>query len=351
MNYQDHPHRRYNPLSDQWIKVSPHRTKRHWQGQREHARHPDTPSYDPGCYLCPGNSRAGNLKNPVYERTFAFDNDFAALLSSTPEGVSVSEGPAGLLQAKTERGRCRVICFSPRHDLTMARMSIEEISNVVTLWQQEYQLLGDEPYISHVQIFENRGDAMGASNPHPHGQIWADEFIPDIPLKELMQQSQYHEVHGSSMLSDYLAYELEEKTRIVYRNSTWAVVVPYWAVWPYEVLVLPMRPISRITDLSEQEHYGLAEALRILCIRYDNLFLTPFPYSMGIHQHPTGSQVFSGTQLHLHYFPPLLRSAEVRKFMVGYEMLAMVQRDITAEQSAQQLRELPEQHYLQEAHA
>ncbi len=346
MNYQEHPHRRYNPLTDQWIKVSPHRTKRPWQGQLEDAANTDTPSYDPSCYLCPGNSRAGEVRNPNYETTFAFDNDFAALLPGTPGGIDVKEGPQGLLRAKSERGKCRVICFSPRHDLTTARMSLEEILHVVNLWTDEYRMLGNTDYISYVQIFENRGEAMGASNPHPHGQIWSDELIPDIPLKELILQEQYFLQHGSGMLLDYLNYELEQGTRIVYTNESWAVLVPYWAVWPYEVLVLPKRQAAAsLLDLTHSEKMDLAEAQRNICIRYDNLFLIPFPYSMGIHQAPTGERTFKGTHMHIHYYPPLLRSASVKKFMVGYELMAMAQRDITPEQSAEQLRSLSDIHY------
>ncbi len=348
MDIPDYPHRRHNPLTDEWVKVSPHRTKRPWQGQQERRDEEEIPSHDPKCYLCPGSSRSGGVKNPDYTSTFAFDNDFPALLPDTPAGEQDASGPQGLLKMRSERGRCRVICFSPRHNLTMARMNSQEILKVVQLWREEYLTLGSESYISHVQIFENRGEVMGCSNRHPHGQIWAEELIPDIPLKELTQQEHYYLQHGSGMLEDYLSYETEQGSRMVYANSSWAVVVPYWATWPFEVMVLPYRRAASLAELTDREQTELAEALRVLCIKYDNLFLTSFPYSMGIHQAATGDRQFQGTHMHLHYYPPLLRSAEIKKFMVGYEMMAMAQRDITPEQSARRLAELPEIHYTQE---
>jgi len=345
MNYSEHPHRRYNPLMGEWVKVSPHRTKRPWQGQQEQPALEKRPKYDPHCYLCPGNERAGGHRNPDYPDTFAFDNDFAALLPGTPAGESITEGPNDLLKAKSERGICRVICFSPRHDLTLGLMSENEVLNVVELWTDQYRELGRMDFINHVQIFENRGESMGCSNPHPHGQIWADELIPDIPAAELRNQEHYFEQHGTSMLHDYLSYELEQDVRIVFQNETFAVVVPFWAVWPFEVMVLSKRHVSSLLELTLTEQHDLADIVRRLCIRYDNLFQTSFPYSMGIHQAPTDSRTHKGVHLHLHYYPPLLRSASVKKFMVGYEMLAMPQRDITAEQSAERLRQVSEIHY------
>ncbi|MCF7944799.1 MAG: UDP-glucose--hexose-1-phosphate uridylyltransferase [Spirochaetia bacterium] len=347
MDYSEHPHRRYNPLTGEWVKVSPHRTKRPWQGQVEKSVQKKRPAYDPKCYLCPGNERAGGHKNPHYPKTFAFDNDFAALLPDSPANETIQEGPHNLLQAKSERGICRVICFSPRHDLTLALMPHEDVLGVVQLWTDQYQELGSMDFINHVQIFENRGETMGSSNPHPHGQIWADELIPDIPATELRNQEFYFEEHGSSMLQDYISYEIETGKRIVFENETFAVLVPFWAVWPFEVMVLPKRHVSSLPELTAQEQADLADAVKRLGIRYDNLFKTSFPYSMGIHQAPTDNIVRKGVHLHLHYYPPLLRSATVKKFMVGYEMMAMAQRDITAEQSAQRLREMSETHFTQ----
>ncbi len=347
MQLANHPHRRYNPLTDQWVKVSPHRTKRPWQGQTEAGARPEIPAFDPSCYLCPGNSRAGGVKNPDYTETFAFDNDFASLLPDAPGGTQLKDGPNGLIRAAGERGKCRVICFSPKHNRTLAVMSREEILRVVRMWNNEYESLGDLDYISHVQIFENRGEAMGASNPHPHGQIWADEIIPDIPLTEYIQQEKYTLQHGSLMLLDYLEYERQADQRVVWENASWAVIVPFWAVWPFEVMILPKQRAACLSELTALQQQDLAEATGITCTRYDNLFLTSFPYSMGIHQAPTGTQQFQGVQMHLHFYPPLLRSASVKKFMVGYEMLAMAQRDITPEQSAQRLRDLSDIHYTQ----
>ncbi len=344
MDLQEHPHRRYNPLLGEWIKVSPHRTKRPWQGQVEKPQVDLLPAYDEKCYLCPGNERAGGHTNPEYTGTFSFTNDFAALIPDVPEGA-ISTGPNGMLKAETERGICHVICFSPRHDLTLSRMETEDIRKVVDLWADEYRELGEKDFINHVQIFENRGAVMGCSNPHPHGQVWAEENIPDIPAKEIENQTTYYEEHGSSLLCDYLAYELEQQERIVLEQEHFVVLVPYWAVWPYEVMVLPRRPVSNLLELTDEERADLAVTIKRLGIRLDNLFQTSFPYSMGIHQAPTDGKDYPMVQLHLHYAPPLLRSATVKKFMVGYELMAMPQRDITAESSAARLRELPETHY------
>lgn len=344
MDLQEHPHRRYNPLIGEWVKVSPHRTKRPWQGQVEKPQLDTLPEYDENCYLCPGNERAGGHKNPEYEGTFSFVNDFAALIPDVPEGSSQT-GPHGMLQAKTDRGICKVICFSPRHDLTISRMSLEEIGRIIDLWIEEYRELGKVDFINHIQIFENRGAVMGCSNPHPHGQIWAEEILPDIPAKELKQQSAYYQEHGSTLLGDYLDFELNEKQRIVLQNDSFAVLVPFWAVWPFEVMVLPKRQVSHIAELTTKEQEDLADIMKRLGIRLDNLFQTSFPYSMGIHQAPTDGKDYPMLRMHMHYLPPLLRSATVKKFMVGYELMAMPQRDITAETSAQRLRDLPAVHY------
>ncbi len=346
MNLQEYPHRRFNPLLGEWVKVSPHRTERPWQGQVEKPQIETLPPYDGHCYLCPGNTRAGGHKNPDYTSTFAFTNDFAALIPDGPTG-SITIGPNNLIQAKSDRGICKVICFSPRHDLTLAKMDIPAIEQVVKLWADEYTALGAKSFINHVQIFENRGSVMGCSNPHPHGQIWAEEELPDIPAKELAQQTDYYEKYQSSLLCDYLAYELEQHERIVIQNDSFVALVPFWAVWPFEVMVLPTRAVSCLPELNAQEQKDLASIIKRLGIRLDNLFQTSFPYSMGIHQAPTDGKEYPMVQMHMHYFPPLLRSATVKKFMVGYELMAMPQRDITAETSAKRLRALSELHYTE----
>ncbi|MBI9101702.1 MAG: UDP-glucose--hexose-1-phosphate uridylyltransferase [Spirochaetales bacterium] len=345
MNLNENPHRRYNPLSGEWVKVSPHRTKRPWDGQVEDPVIDDLPAHDSGCYLCPGNTRAGGHKNPDYKETFIFDNDFAALLPEQLKGDTEVNKAGGLVRASADRGLCRVLCFSPRHDLTLARMSCEEIQTVVKMWTDQYEEIGSKDFINHVQIFENRGAMMGCSNPHPHGQIWAEEAIPDLPAREINNQKAYFVKKGSQMLSDYLTFELGEKERIVYQNDHFAVLVPFWALWPFETMILPKRNISSLSEMTDHECASLAEAIRILGIKYDNLFSTSFPYSMGIHQAPTDGEEHPELTLHFHYFPPLLRSATVKKFMVGYELMAMAQRDITSELSAARLRELPEVHF------
>ena len=342
IDLQENPHRRYNPLTGDWIKVSPHRTKRPWNGQVEKPMLDKKPSYDPGCYLCPGNERAGGHTNPDYKETFVFNNDFAALLSDTPEG-SISDGD--LFQAKTERGICKVICFSPRHDLTLALMEVPLIEGVVRTWQNEYRELGKKDFINHIQIFENRGAVMGCSNPHPHGQIWAEEIIPDIPAKEQENQKKYLADKGRTLLMDYVEKEMKAKERIIFRNDSFAALVPFWAVWPYEAMILPLSPLKSMDEMNDKQIKDLADALKRMGTRFDNLFQTSFPYSMGIHQAPTDSEDHEEWQMHIHYYPPLLRSATVKKFMVGYEMMGMPQRDITAEGSAASLRGCSEEHY------
>ncbi|MGC9522761.1 MAG: UDP-glucose--hexose-1-phosphate uridylyltransferase [Anaerolineae bacterium] len=336
----DHPHRRYNVLNGEWITVSPHRTKRPWKGQVEKPPQDVRPKYDPGCYLCPGNERAGGARNPEYTSTFVFTNDFAALLPETP---SVTVNPHPLLRAETERGTCRVICFSPRHDLTLAEMSPPEIRNVIDVWAEQIEDLGE--HYRWVQVFENKGKIMGCSNPHPHGQVWAGDKLPNEPTKEDIQQRRYFEEHGRPMLLDYATLELEKGVRVLVENEHWLVVVPYWALWPFETLVVPRRHVLRLPELVGAERDALATVLQSLLIKYDNLFETSFPYSMGWHGAPTGVSDVAHWQLHAHYYPPLLRSATVKKFMVGYEMLAEPQRDLTAEQAAQRLRDQPDVHY------
>jgi len=341
--YED-PHRRFNPLTGDWVLVSPQRTQRPWQGHVEEAAAPARP-YDSGCYLCPGNQRAGGVTNPHYQSTFVFTNDFAAL---TPD-ISPSrddQSNRGLLLSASERGTCKVICFSPGHDLTLARMAVPEIVQVANIWVEQFSELSALDYINYVQIFENRGEMMGCSNPHPHGQIWANETIPNEPRKEGESQRAYLQKHGSCLLCDYLRLEEKMGTRVVLQNDHFVVIVPFWAVWPYEVLLLSRTHIADMRAFDAALRESLADILKRLTTRYDNLFKTSFPYSMGFHQAPTDGEAHPEWHLHAHFYPPLLRSATVRKFMVGYEMLASPQRDISPEAAADTLRNLPERHYL-----
>ena len=338
------PHRRFNPLTGDWVLVSPHRTERPWQGQVESAE-PPALAYDPGCYLCPGNQRAGGLRNPRYESTFVFTNDFAALKPDVAQSRDGESGH-GLLLSESERGTCKVVCFSPRHDLTLARMSVAEISRVVNVWGEQFAELGVLPYINYVQIFENRGEMMGCSNPHPHGQIWANETIPNEPRKEQDAQEAHLQKYGRCLLCDYLQLETKAGTRTVIENANFAALVPFWAVWPYELLLLCKAHVGDLRSLDAAMHEDLADILKKLTTRYDNLFQTSFPYSMGFHQSPTDGEAHPEWHLHAHFYPPLLRSAIVRKFMVGYEMLAGPQRDITPESAAGALRNLSEAHYM-----
>ncbi len=339
---REHPHRRRNLLTGEWVLVSPQRMRRPWQGQVERPPEERRPAYDPGCYLCPGNQRAGGKRNPRYRHTFVFDNDFPALLPDTPAG-DVSPGP--LFQADGETGLCRVICFSPRHDLTLAEMAVADIQRVVAVWVQQVTELGTRPDVDYVQLFENKGAVMGCSNPHPHGQVWANRRVPNEPAREDHHQRMHFQRHRSPLLLDYLAKELAAQERMVVANEDWVVLVPYWAVWPFETLLLPRRPVTQMPDLAPEEQASLADILKRLLVRYDNLFQTSFPYSMGWHGQPVDGGRYPHWQLHAHFYPPLLRSATVKKFMVGYEMLAGPQRDITAEQAAARLREQSEVHY------
>ena len=332
------PHRRYNPLTDEWILVSPHRATRPWQGQVEPVPPEARPAYDPSCYLCPGNVRANGERNPAYTSTFVFDNDFAALLPVVAP-AAVDEG--GLLRAESEAGICRVVCFSPRHDLTLAEMPLGDIRTVVDLWSDQTSQLAAMPSIAHVQVFENRGAQMGASNPHPHGQIWANGTLPTIPAAELRAQTRYREDRARCLLCDYRGLEEQAGERIVVRNDEWMAIVPFWAVWPFETLLLPTSHVASLPELAPSARDGLADLLRRLLTRYDHLFEVSFPYSMGWHQAPTDG-AYPQWHLHGHVYPPLLRSATVRKWMVGYELLAQPQRDITTEQAAARLRSLPE---------
>ena len=338
----EYSHRRYNPLTGEWVQVSPHRTKRPWQGQEESAESKRRLPYEESCYLCPGNQRANGEVNPNYKSTFSFQNDFAAI----QEDIEAFDYEEGLLRAKSEKGICKVICFSPRHDLTLAEMSIDQILPVIELWQEEYRDLGSHAFINHVQVFENKGEVMGCSNPHPHGQIWAQESVPVEAEKKSNHQRQYYQKKGRPLLADYVDQELSKGERILFENADMVVLVPYWAVWPFEAMILPKRSAPNILDLDGKECRSFAEAISWLTIRYDNLFETSFPYSSGIHQAPTDGALHPEWTWHMSFYPPLLRSATVKKFMVGYEMFANPQRDITPEQAADRLRALSGLHYL-----
>lgn len=318
--------------------VSPHRTKRPWQGATEALPAAKRPAYDPTCYLCPGNERAGGVRNPQYDSTFVFDNDFAALQKDAPL-AKLDVQAKELIVAEGEAGICRVMCFSPRHDLTLSTMEVPAVEEVVRTWGSQFAEFSQMPWVNHVQIFENRGEMMGASNPHPHCQIWATNSVPQLPARELSAQKKYFETHRSCLLCDYLKLEEHENTRIVCANDAFVVLVPFWAVWPFEVLVCSRRHFGIMAELSTGEMSQLASMLKQLVSTYDRVFDVPFPYSMGFHQAPTQG-TFPEWHFHAHFYPPLLRSATVRKFMVGFEMLGTPQRDITAELAAERLRSL-----------
>ncbi|KLT46257.1 galactose-1-phosphate uridylyltransferase [Cutaneotrichosporon oleaginosum] len=341
----EHPHRRFNPLIGRHVLVSPHRTKRPWNGQVEPPHKEKLPSYEEGCYLCPGNTRMGGHVNPRYKDTYVFANDFPALL---PDALPVNTASIeSLFSSEPTRGRCSVICFHPRHDLTLARMSVPEIVSVVQKWRDVYIAEGKFLRESgspdgYVQIFENRGSMMGASAPHPHGQVWTLSYVPDEPATELKNLKAYTATH-----SNYAHEEVQRGERVVALDEEggWVAVVPFWAVWPFETMVLPYkRHIPSLAQMTPAEDEGLARVLKALLVRYDNLFKNPFPYSMGLHQAPLAPENpdSDAAHAHFHFYPPLLRSASVRKFLVGFEMLGETQRDLTAEQAAARLRELEE---------
>ncbi|MDD4819886.1 MAG: UDP-glucose--hexose-1-phosphate uridylyltransferase [Flavobacteriales bacterium] len=340
-NFEQHAHRRLNILTGQWVLVSPHRTKRPWNGKVETPQVVEKPQYDSSCQLCPSNERASGEKNPAYTHTFVFTNDFSALLPDVPEGdYNVDD----MLVAKSERGVCRVVNFSPDHSLTLAEMEIKDIARVVEVWAEQYRELGSKDFISHVQIFENKGELMGNSNPHPHGQIWAQSTVPDEVKLKTEHQKAYFDRRGRIMLMDYLALELRQKERVIYENEYFVVLVPFWAVWPFETMILPKMHVSSVAELDEHQRMCFADAIHVITAKYDNMFSCSFPYSSGIHQSPTDGS-HPEWQMHMSFYPPLLRSATVKKFMVGYEMFAGPQRDITAEGAAAKLRELSSVHY------
>ena len=337
----ENPHRRYNILTGEWILVSPHRTKRPWQGKTEESKSIKKQTFDPSCYLCPGNTRASGETNPDYKEPYSFVNDFSALLPDS----SSTEFKQGLLQAESEKGICKVVCFSPDHSLTLPLMQTEDITKVIQIWKKEYEELGKKNFINYVQIFENKGEIMGCSNPHPHGQIWSQSSIPTEILKKSAAFKNYWKENKRSLLGDYLEQELNARERILEENEHFVALIPFWAVWPFEAMIIPKRHLQHIGQLNDTEEIAYAEILKKLTIKYDNLFETSFPYSSGIHQAPTDGGDYPEWHFHMSFYPPLLRSATVKKFMVGYEMFAGPQRDITAEQAAQRLNELSEIHY------
>lgn len=335
------PHRRYNPLLDEWVLVSPQRLARPWQGQVESGSDEDLPQHDARCYLCPGNERVGGQRNPAYSGTFAFDNDFPALLPAAHGGPPSRR----LLVSTPERGRCRVVCFSPRHDVTIAMMDRPAIRAIVDRWAEECAALAAGGPFAYVLPFENKGAMMGCSNPHPHGQIWATEHVPTMAARKDRMQRAYFAAHGSDLVGDYLAEELRSGDRIVCANSAWVALVPFWAVWPFEAMVVPRRHVRDLPSLTDAERDALADALKRLTVRYDNLFTSSCPYSMAWHAEPAHGEPHPYWRLHAIYQPPLLRSANIRKFLVGYELAGEPQRDLTPEEAAARLRESSERHY------
>ena len=335
-NFQDYSHKRFNILTGEWVLVSPHRAKRPWQGQNEEISNEKLPIHDPNCYLCAGNTRVNGEENPKYDDVFVFINDFAALQTTSPK-FAVNEG---LLKAESEQGICKVICFSPDHSKSLADMSVENINKVVKTWQNQYTELGSNNMVNYVQIFENKGAVMGCSNPHPHGQIWSQSTLPNEVDKKDQRLKAYFSKNKSNLLGDYLKQELQANERIIYQNDAFVVLTPFWAVWPFETMIVPKKQCENITMISQQDSLNFADAISKTTKAYDTLFNCSFPYSSGIHQSPTNGEINDHWRWHMSFYPPLLRSATVKKFMVGYEMFGSPQRDITPEQAAKRLRDL-----------
>ncbi|OGP88378.1 MAG: galactose-1-phosphate uridylyltransferase [Deltaproteobacteria bacterium RBG_19FT_COMBO_43_11] len=342
LKLNEHTHHRYNILSGEWILVSPHRAERPWSGQEEKVVEQKLPEFDSACYLCPGNERANGISNPEYDSVYSFTNDFPALFPDTSLDEFNSDN---LLIARGESGTCKVICFSPQHNVTLPELSVEQIQKVVDIWTEEYRTFASDPNINYVQIFENKGEAMGCSNPHPHSQIWAQNSIPSEPAKEFIQFTNYYSEKFKCLLCDYLSLEQKLRERLICDNEDFIALVPFWAVWPFETIILSKRHFGSLLELKEKEKKSYADILKRLMTKYDNLFTVSFPYSAGVHQSPTDKNEHPEWHFHMHFYPPLLRSATVKKFMVGYEMLANPQRDMTAEFSAERLRNCSEIHY------
>ena len=344
----DTPHRRLNPLTGEWVLVSPHRARRPWLGQVEKEPPQNLPPYDPDCYLCPGNSRAGGKQNPLYTSTFVFDNDFPALLPQPDHQAPVDKDSGlGLFCAEPVTGICRVVCFSPRHDLTLPELSQTDVEAVIHTWTEQTEELSAREEIHYVQVFENKGEMMGCSNPHPHSQIWSTSYLPNEPAKEFAALIAYSHRHDRCLICDLVEGEIRSGERVVVLYEHFIAITPFWAIWPFELLVISRRHIASLADMSEEETSDLADILRQVTVRYDNLFEGSFPYSMGFHQSPTDGIFHPECHLHVHFYPPLLRSATVRKFMVGFEMLAMPQRDLTPETAADRLRNASPVHFRQ----
>jgi UDPglucose--hexose-1-phosphate uridylyltransferase len=334
----EHPHRRFDPLGDEWVLVSPHRANRPWLGQQDEPDTAERKSHDPDCYLCPGNMRATGMANPDYDGVFVFPNDFAALQQNTPQPEALDP----LFRAAGASGESRVVCFSPDHAKTLPELSVEQVASIIDCWRTQTAELGARN--RWVQVFENKGAMMGCSNPHPHGQVWATNYVPHTPVIETRTQAEWLTEHGAPLLAQVAEREAGGP-RVVVETADWLAIVPYWAKWPFETLLLPRFRVKRLSELAPERDADLAWAIRELTARYDNLFQCSFPYSMGWHGAPFDGEAHEGWQLHAHFYPPLLRSATVRKFMVGYEMLAEAQRDLTPEQAAERLRDVSGVHY------